>query len=261
MMTSYDSAVAKGQENRTDVDKMERPASVSDCGEKHHGDRLELLNEEDRLVGEEASRLEADIRQLADEMSRLHERKKGLEEQARVIGKKRSDILARRKNIERERTERDKELEAERDREKKVEQQQAFEDTLKKARIESIDQSRSEEQADNRRSSPRVSAAVDVTMNTEHNFYAGITVNISEGGVFVATYDKLPMGTIMELNVSLPGSSPIQAVGEVVWIREHNRFTEDLPAGVGVKFTEISQEDRLAIEEFSRVRAPMLYES
>jgi uncharacterized protein (TIGR02266 family) len=111
-----------------------------------------------------------------------------------------------------------------------------------------------------KRQTPRVAAKIEVSLHTENNFYAGITENLSEGGLFIATYENLPVGTELELTVAIPNHPPIKTTGTVRWIREHNQFTSDVSPGVGVQFQQLGDSDRRAIEAFLRTRAPMLYE-
>jgi uncharacterized protein (TIGR02266 family) len=113
----------------------------------------------------------------------------------------------------------------------------------------------------NRRVSPRVAVTVNVSMQTEHNFYAGLTENISEGGLFIATYEEFPLGTLMDMTVTLPDIPPIQVRGEVRWVREYNEFTAEVSPGIGVRFLELSPESRRVIETFLRARSPILFET
>ena len=68
------------------------------------------------------------------------------------------------------------------------------------------------------------------------------------GGLFVATYENIPVGTGIAVTVKLPDHDPIQAEGTVCWIREHSDFTEDVSPGFGVQFTDLKQADRELIE-------------
>jgi uncharacterized protein (TIGR02266 family) len=66
----------------------------------------------------------------------------------------------------------------------------------------------------------RVSFEVAVNMESEHNFYAGITDNISEGGLFIATVDPPPIGAVIEIQISMPfREEPYWLRGEVRWHR------------------------------------------
>jgi uncharacterized protein (TIGR02266 family) len=108
---------------------------------------------------------------------------------------------------------------------------------------------------------PRLTVEVEVSMNTEHNFYAGLTENISEGGLFIATVENIPMGTELDLKIGMPGLEPVAVTGKVCWIREYNEFTSDASPGVGVKFSNLTAQAKEVIQQFIRSRAPLLYEA
>ena len=64
-----------------------------------------------------------------------------------------------------------------------------------------------------------------------------MSAEISGGGVRFATGQRLPPGTQLELQLTLPGeSTPVQAKGEVVW---SGRFGHHRPYETGIRFTEI----------------------
>jgi uncharacterized protein (TIGR02266 family) len=214
------------------------------------------LDAEERQVEEEAARLEAKIRTLAEEEVRLQQRKKQLREEARMIGERRKSIQDRRKAVTDQMSVARTEVQMINRRQAKAEQQQAYEEAQKRANICKPAWDGSE-----RRESPRVAAEVEVSMHTEHNFYAGLTRDLSEGGLFIATVENLPVGTVMELAISLPDQAPIQALGQVRWVREYNQFNQDFHPGVGVQFTDLSSADRQAIESFLATREPILYDS
>ena len=111
-----------------------------------------------------------------------------------------------------------------------------------------------------RRAAPRVDLEVDIGMDTENNFYTGLSENISEGGIFVATHFPLPIGTEVNLNFTLPDGHIVQAKGRVKWIREYNVLNEEQTPGMGIQFIELSEEDKKAIEQFIKKRAPLFYE-
>jgi uncharacterized protein (TIGR02266 family) len=131
-----------------------------------------------------------------------------------------------------------------------AEKQMAYHESQKKALI-----------YPERRSSPRVTAEVFVSMQTEHNFYTGLTQDMSEGGVFIATMENIPVGTQLDLRVSVPGQSVIQVQGEVRWVREYNEYNQDFHPGVGVGFNNLSEEDRQAIASFISKREPLFYDN
>jgi uncharacterized protein (TIGR02266 family) len=113
---------------------------------------------------------------------------------------------------------------------------------------------------DNRRRAARYSVDLDVTMSSDHNFYAGFAENISSGGLFVATYVQRPKGDRMEIKLNLPGCpEPICAVGEVRWVRVFSERS-NVPPGLGIRFIELSAADQAAIERFLKDREPLFYD-
>src|SRR5687767_6276653 len=82
--------------------------------------------------------------------------------------------------------------------------------------------------ANDKRRHNRVPVEVDIDFSSESNFYNGFTENISEGGVFVATYELKPMGEKVTMKFRLPDSEEtIECEGEVRWIRVANQDTPD----------------------------------
>jgi len=106
---------------------------------------------------------------------------------------------------------------------------------------------------------PRVTMEIAVDMSTDNNFYTGLTENISEGGVFIATRDPIPLGTEVKVKIQLPQHDPFELEGEVCWLREYNEFTDEMAPGIGVAFASLAAETRTAIENFIRERDPLLY--
>ena len=73
-------------------------------------------------------------------------------------------------------------------------------------------------------------------------------VNVSRGGLFIATSEPLPMGTILRLQIRIEESSEILDVtGEVA---SHNAgpglMTEEL--GMGVRFVRLTPEEEKAVD-------------
>jgi uncharacterized protein (TIGR02266 family) len=111
---------------------------------------------------------------------------------------------------------------------------------------------------DQRSSGDRVTIEVDIGVLTESNFYAGLSQDLSRGGVFIATYQPLAPGTAVSLYFVLPDGHTVQANGIARWTRE---ASEDAPPGMGVAFQVLRPEDVRAIERFCAKRAPLYYDS
>jgi uncharacterized protein (TIGR02266 family) len=107
-----------------------------------------------------------------------------------------------------------------------------------------------------RRVLERVPISVEITVGSESNFFVGLGSDVSSGGVLLVTYELLEMESHVDLEIALPRGT-LQARGAVRWAR---RATENMPPGLGIAFTEISQEACRAIEQFLLVRPPLYYD-
>jgi uncharacterized protein (TIGR02266 family) len=111
-----------------------------------------------------------------------------------------------------------------------------------------------------RRQHPRYRVDLDVSLGSDHNFYAGLVENLSAGGVFVATHLLKPVGEQIELAIHLPDSEDVlRGLGEVRWIREYVERSE-LPPGMGIRFIDLPQESLERIERFLSKREPLFYD-
>jgi len=120
------------------------------------------------------------------------------------------------------------------------------------------DRTRSEE---NQRQHRRFPMEVEVSLHSDSNFYMGFAENLSEGGIFVATYDYSPVGTVMEFEFSMPGvPEPIRARGIVRWLREFNEQHQDVSPGMGIQFTHMTRAGEPHIRKFLGRREPLFYD-
>lgn len=113
--------------------------------------------------------------------------------------------------------------------------------------------------AEHRREHSRFHVDLDVTVGSDHNFYAGFAENLSSGGVFIATHKLKPTGSKIELSINLPDGITLQAEGEVRWIRVFNELS-DTPPGMGVKFTNLSSASVAVIQSFLARREPLFFD-
>lgn len=107
-----------------------------------------------------------------------------------------------------------------------------------------------------RRKQPRVVVSIAVDIETEHNFYASKTRDISTGGLFVETDAPLAIGAQLVLRMRLR-QKHFLTLAEVMWqlVDESER-----PVGVGVRFVDAPRSMRSAIDEFVRLRRPIEFE-
>jgi uncharacterized protein (TIGR02266 family) len=108
-----------------------------------------------------------------------------------------------------------------------------------------------------RRAHARHDVELEVSLESESNFYMGMTENLSEGGLFIATHLVKPPGTKVEVSFKLPHvAETIRAVGTVRWTRESCEANDTMP-GMGVRFEQIAPEQVEQIGEFVAARAPL----
>jgi uncharacterized protein (TIGR02266 family) len=113
-----------------------------------------------------------------------------------------------------------------------------------------------------RRAYDRVPVHVEVTFESEHNFYTGISNDISEGGVFVASFMPPPVGTMVELSLTLPGSTEVfRAMGIVRWVREYKGSSYGHPAGCGIEWVDLCDRALVLVHRFINSRETILYET
>ena len=110
-----------------------------------------------------------------------------------------------------------------------------------------------------RRREERRAAEFDVEFLGDTHFTTGLTQDLSEGGVFIATYQLLPIGTSVSLAFELPGGHRVEARGEVRWIRGEIEDSDTRP-GLGVAFTELGPEALARIVEYCGSSPARYYE-
>ena len=112
----------------------------------------------------------------------------------------------------------------------------------------------------NRRSYPRFPVEIEVTYESDHNFFMGFSENLSEGGLFLATAMVKDVGAVLSVRFTVPGADdPIEVPCEVRWVRPFHEGL-DAPAGMGLRFVEIAERDAAAIRAFLAARAPIFYD-
>jgi uncharacterized protein (TIGR02266 family) len=74
---------------------------------------------------------------------------------------------------------------------------------------------------------------------------AAQSANVSGGGVFVEAITQLPLGSHVTVSLEFP-QGLLQVPGEVRWVRSDEQSPVE-PAGTGIRFTELTAEDRDAL--------------
>src|SRR5438132_12412506 len=60
----------------------------------------------------------------------------------------------------------------------------------------------------------------EINAESEDTLYAGLSYDVSEGGIFIATVDTPPLGARVDLSVTLPDGADVELSGVVRWIRD-----------------------------------------
>ena len=107
---------------------------------------------------------------------------------------------------------------------------------------------------------PRENVEANVGASSETNFYVGFSGEISEGGVFVATYNTFDVDAIVTLHVTLPGGYEFKTPGRVHFVRDPMDMSDEAEPGMGVKFEALAGDHRELILRFVRKRPPMFYD-
>lgn len=117
-------------------------------------------------------------------------------------------------------------------------------------------------QPPHQRQAERHDLEIAVDLESDSNFYTGLTQNISSGGLFIATHQIKRVGDHVRLKFTLPGSPrPIEVDTEVRWIRENSSLHRtDGATGMGVRFINMSHQDAEAIQGFLGDRDSLYYD-
>jgi uncharacterized protein (TIGR02266 family) len=107
-----------------------------------------------------------------------------------------------------------------------------------------------------RRSAERVDVTWSVDCETEDTFLYASIANISELGIFVSTRDPLQVGTRLRLRFAPPGSEDAFVLqGQVQWVNPVRMLSESRNPGMGVRFVDLSADDRERIVDTIRTIA------
>lgn len=112
------------------------------------------------------------------------------------------------------------------------------------------------------RGSERADLEVRVDFVLDDMTYAGVTRNISAGGLFVATGDLPRIGARINLKFTLPGSDRQLAIEtEVRWTRPgSSTIGAEASAGMGLQFLAPSADDVAELEKFLARRDALMRE-
>ena len=111
--------------------------------------------------------------------------------------------------------------------------------------------------ATDRRANPRSPVVVrEARCIAGIEVFFGHAVDVSSGGMFIATSKMRAPGTEYEVQFRLPGyDREFRCRVVVVWTRRY-RHDSTVPPGIGLRFLDMPEEDRHAIDEWVRLAGP-----
>jgi uncharacterized protein (TIGR02266 family) len=96
---------------------------------------------------------------------------------------------------------------------------------------------------------PRYRVEIRVDCTTKDLFLANRITNISRGGFFIEA--NLPLHSEIDLCFRIPDSHlAIDAKGRVIWTYDMKKNSARLVSGSGIKFTEMTEDDRRLLEQY-----------
>jgi uncharacterized protein (TIGR02266 family) len=112
--------------------------------------------------------------------------------------------------------------------------------------------------ASDRCASDRTPFLTDLEFGEDAHFFTGLSLDISAGGLFVATYTDIPLGTRLLLCFELPDGTAVEARGEVKWRR--SAAVDGERPGIGIAFTELADDARQRIAALCAEQPPLYFD-
>ena len=95
-----------------------------------------------------------------------------------------------------------------------------------------------------RRSFERFDTWLQVDVESGESFLFAYITNISEMGIFIRSEAPLPIGTELRLRFAAEEAPPLELDGMVVWINPMRANGDNPNPGMGVRFSELTREQR-----------------
>jgi type IV pilus assembly protein PilZ len=106
-----------------------------------------------------------------------------------------------------------------------------------------------------RRTHDRFDVTWAVDCRADDTFLYASIANISAMGIFVKTLEPLALGTKVSLSFAPPGYEAFKMAGEVAWINRLRENGDNPNPGMGVRFIDLSLDQRERLVEVIRTIA------
>jgi type IV pilus assembly protein PilZ len=98
-------------------------------------------------------------------------------------------------------------------------------------------------------------------MQTESNFYTGLTQDLSGGGIFVSTHQLRPVGEHIKVLLTLPGQGEtFEIITEVRWLRDITLSRSTDEPGMGLRFLQMTPRAIKAVSDFLTKRESLFFD-
>jgi len=112
-----------------------------------------------------------------------------------------------------------------------------------------------EDSGADRREHDRVDVVWTVDCVADDTFLFASIANISQMGIFVRTVEPLAIGTRMNLTFAPPGYEPFKLEGAVAWVNKVREGGDNPNPGMGIRFTDLTLDNRERLVEVIRTIA------
>lgn len=107
----------------------------------------------------------------------------------------------------------------------------------------------------------RQDVKIEIAAQSGHQFFTGFTENISAGGLFVSTYQTMPLGSKFAINFTIPGIEyEFELQCEVRWVREYSEMTPHMTPGMGVRFLDMTPGEVQILNQLLQRMETMFYD-
>jgi uncharacterized protein (TIGR02266 family) len=121
--------------------------------------------------------------------------------------------------------------------------------------------SQQEDPGPENRQSTRRPLETEIDFGGDSQFFTGFTKNISAGGLFVATHEELEMGSTIRIKFGIPAiQREFDFMAEVRWHRPYRETQPTVPAGYGVCFVNISQDDQTVLDSYLETAETLFFD-
>ncbi len=102
-----------------------------------------------------------------------------------------------------------------------------------------------------KRITKRIGVNLLVDYQSDGHYLFDFCSDLSTGGIFIKTTRPKPVGSKISITLTIPDTKKtIKVDGQVIWSQPSGAKSKNLSVGMGVQFEKISDEDKIALQDF-----------